>query len=86
MLFDKAQLFPLIRLPGQPANRKTVSSLYQFLSSAEELTIARQRLQALMQGDQSIAAAIGIPLYDILLSIRNGVGRSVESRQQTSAG
>ena len=30
-----------IRLPGQSARRKMVSGLYQFLSSPEELTIAR---------------------------------------------
>ncbi len=75
-----------LRFPGQPAKRKMVSSLYQFLSSPEELTIARQRLQALMQGDQAIAAAIGFPLYDTLLSIRNGVERSVEAKRQTSTG
>ena len=75
-----------IRLPGQPAGRKMVSSLYQFLSSTEELRIARQRLQALMQGDQVTAAAIGYPLYDTLLSIRNAVERSVEAKRQSSAG
>ena len=75
-----------LRFPGQPARRKMVSSLYQFLSSPEELTIARQRLQALMQGDQAIAAAIGFPLYDTLLSIRNGVEQSVEAKRQTSTG
>jgi hypothetical protein len=75
-----------IRLPGQPARRKMVSSLYQFLSSPQELTIARQRLQTLMQGDQVTAAAIGYPLYDTLLSIRNAVERSVEAKRQTSAG
>ena len=74
-----------LRLPGQPM-RKVVSSLEQILSSPEEVMIARQRLQALMQGDQVIAAAIGERLYDTLLSIRNGVERSVEARRQTSAG
>src|SRR5258708_25922233 len=74
-----------LRFPGQPAKRKMVSSLYQFLSSPEELTIARQRLQALMQGDQAIAASIGSPLYDTLLSIRNGVEQSVEAKRQTSS-
>jgi hypothetical protein len=73
-----------LRFPGQPAKRKMVSSLYQFLSSPEELTIARQRLQALMQGDQAIAAAIGFPLYDTLLSIRNGVEESVEAKRSSS--
>lgn len=75
-----------IRLPRQSANQKFVSGLYQFLTSPEEITIARQRLQALMRGDQAIAGAFGFPLYDTLLSIRNGVERSVESRQQASSG
>jgi hypothetical protein len=39
-----------------------------------------------MRGDQASAAAIGFPLYDTLLSIRNGIERSVEARQSTSAG
>jgi len=69
-----------LRFPGQP-RRKIVSGLYQILSSPEEITIARQRLQALMRGDQGIAAAIGVPLYDILLSIRNGIELSVESKR-----
>jgi hypothetical protein len=75
-----------IRLPGQPADQKIVRSLYHFLSSPQEMAIARQRLHALMRGDQASAAAIGFPLYDTLLSIRNGIERSVESRQSTSAG
>ena len=74
-----------IRLPGQPANQKMVSGLYHFLSSPQEMTIARQRLQELMRGDQALADAIGLPLYDTLLSIRSGVERSVEARRQTSA-
>ena len=69
-----------LRFPGQP-HRKIVSGLYQVLSSPEELTIARQRLRALMRGDQGIAAAIGLPLYDILLSIRNGIELSAESKR-----
>lgn len=69
-----------LRFPGQP-KRKIVSSLSQILSSPEEMMIARQRLQALMQGDQAIAAAMGVPLYDTLLSIRNGVELSVEANR-----
>ena len=75
-----------VRLPGQAANQKSVSSLYHFLLSPEELSIGRQRLQTLMRGDQSIAAMIGLPLYDVLLSIRNGIERSVEARKQTTSG
>lgn len=69
-----------LRFPGQP-RRKIVSGLYQFLSSPEEIMIARQRLRALMRGDQGIAEAIGIPLYDMLLSIRNGIESSIESKR-----
>ena len=38
-----------------------------------------------MRGDQAIAAAIGVPLYDVLLSIRNGIERSIEAKQATAS-
>jgi hypothetical protein len=72
-----------LRFPGQP-HRKIVSGLYQVLSSPEEITIARQRLQALMRGDQGIAAAIGVPLYDMLLSIRDAIESSIESKRAST--
>jgi len=59
-----------VRLPGQPAGRKTLSGIYQILSEPAEIELARWKLRTLLDRDPEVMDALGPDLYNTLLRLR----------------